>query len=198
MPWRLKSPALRLFTLPLIRAQIKENITAPRHWPLCREFTGEFPVQMASNAENVSIWWRHHEKGSRDVVKQSLRLCNERTTKLQIHTMMTSTNRNIFRFTSPLCGELPGNSPHRQRPVAQSFGIFFDLRRNKRLSEQSRGLLFETPSRSLLRHCNDKQLPGHLFHHHLWLQDKLAVGWFLPLHPYLLGIAFLCLLQVEI
>ena len=23
--------------------------------------TGEFPVQMASNAENVSIWWRHHD-----------------------------------------------------------------------------------------------------------------------------------------
>ena len=23
--------------------------------------TGEFPVQMASNAENVPIWWRHHE-----------------------------------------------------------------------------------------------------------------------------------------
>ena len=23
--------------------------------------TGEFPTQMASNAENVSIWWRHHE-----------------------------------------------------------------------------------------------------------------------------------------
>ena len=22
--------------------------------------TGEFPTQMASNAENVSIWWRHH------------------------------------------------------------------------------------------------------------------------------------------
>ena len=22
--------------------------------------TGEFPVQRASNAENVSIWWRHH------------------------------------------------------------------------------------------------------------------------------------------
>ena len=39
-----------------IRAQIKENIKAPRHWPLC----GEFPAQMASNAENISIWWRHH------------------------------------------------------------------------------------------------------------------------------------------
>ena len=26
------------------------------NWPV----TGEFPAQMASNAENVSIWWRHH------------------------------------------------------------------------------------------------------------------------------------------
>ena len=25
--------------------------------------TGEFPAQMASNAENVSIWWRHHDTG---------------------------------------------------------------------------------------------------------------------------------------
>ena len=24
--------------------------------------TGEFPSQMASNAENVSIWWRHYDK----------------------------------------------------------------------------------------------------------------------------------------
>ena len=24
--------------------------------------TGEFPAQMASYAENVSIWWRHHVK----------------------------------------------------------------------------------------------------------------------------------------
>ena len=23
--------------------------------------TGEFPAQKASNAENVSSWWRHHE-----------------------------------------------------------------------------------------------------------------------------------------
>ena len=23
--------------------------------------TGEFPAQMVSNAENVAIWWRHHE-----------------------------------------------------------------------------------------------------------------------------------------
>ena len=28
------------FTQPFIRAQIKETIKAPRHWPLCGEFTG--------------------------------------------------------------------------------------------------------------------------------------------------------------
>ena len=41
----------------------KENIKAPRHWPLGGEFTGtgEFRAQRTSNAENVSIWWRHHE-----------------------------------------------------------------------------------------------------------------------------------------
>ena len=45
----------------LFRAD-QRNIKAPRHWPLCGEFTGtgEFPAEKASNAENVSIWWRHH------------------------------------------------------------------------------------------------------------------------------------------
>ena len=28
--------------------------------------TGEFPAQMASYAENVSIWWRHHVKSMRE------------------------------------------------------------------------------------------------------------------------------------
>ena len=27
--------------------------------------TGEFPAQMASNAENVSIWWRHHHMAAK-------------------------------------------------------------------------------------------------------------------------------------
>ena len=30
--------------------------------------TGEFPAQMASNAGNVSIWWRHHVKHASTVV----------------------------------------------------------------------------------------------------------------------------------
>ena len=41
-------------------------------------------------------------------------------------------------------GEFPA-----QRPVTRSFDVFFDLRLNKRLSKQSRGWWFETPSRSL-------------------------------------------------
>ena len=30
--------------------------------------TGEFPAQMASNAENVSIWWRHHDLKQHSVI----------------------------------------------------------------------------------------------------------------------------------
>ena len=29
------------FTQPFIQTQIKEKIKAPRHWPLCGEFTGD-------------------------------------------------------------------------------------------------------------------------------------------------------------
>ena len=38
--WRLRSPHSRLFTQSFIQAHIKENIKAPRHWPLWGEFTG--------------------------------------------------------------------------------------------------------------------------------------------------------------
>ena len=35
-----KSSASRLFTQPFIQVQIKENIKAPRRWPLCGKLTG--------------------------------------------------------------------------------------------------------------------------------------------------------------
>ena len=38
-------PALRLFTKPFIQAQIKDNIKAPRHWPLWGEFTDELKIR---------------------------------------------------------------------------------------------------------------------------------------------------------
>ena len=42
-----------------------KKTSKPRVTGLCvgnPPVTGEFPAQMASNAENVSIWWRHHGK----------------------------------------------------------------------------------------------------------------------------------------
>ena len=50
---------------------------------------------------------------------------------------------------SPMTGELPA-----QRPVTRSFDVFFDLHLNKRLSKQSWGWWFETPSCPLWHHCN--------------------------------------------
>ena len=57
--------------------------------------TGEFPTQMACNAENVSIWWRHHECGK------------------NIHFMLSSWSQQEWhhphqgkRWTDPLCAGL--------------------------------------------------------------------------------------------
>ena len=79
--------------------------------------------------------------------------------------MMTSSNQNSIRITDPLscvCGEFTdldhqwipltnwwsANSPHRhdKGPVMRPV--------NKRLSKQSWGWIFETPSHPLWRHCN--------------------------------------------
>ena len=67
-----------------------------------------------------------------------------------------SSNENI----SPLMALCVGNSPvtgefPSQRPVTRSFDALFDLHLlNKRLSKQTWGWWFETPSCSLWRHCN--------------------------------------------
>ena len=50
---------------------------------------------------------------------------------------------------SPVTDEFPS-----QKPMTRS--VFFDLRLNKRLSKQSWGRWFETPSHSLWRHCNTR------------------------------------------
>ena len=46
----------------LLNRFIKEDIKVPRQWPLWGESTDDrwFPSQRGSNAENISIWWRHH------------------------------------------------------------------------------------------------------------------------------------------
>ena len=52
--------------------------------------------------------------------------------------------------SSPVTEEFPA-----QWPLTQSFGTFFDLYLNQRLSEQWGRRWFETPLRSLWRHCNE-------------------------------------------
>ena len=74
--------------------------------------------------------------------------------KLQRHQMETfSALLAICAGNSPVPGEFPA-----QRPVTRSFDVFFDLRLNKRLSKQSWGWWFETLSRSLWRHRNEKHI----------------------------------------
>ena len=65
---------------------------------------------------------------------------------------------------SALLAFCAGNSPdtgefRAQRPVMRSSDVFFDLRLNKRLSKQSWFWWFETPPRSVWRHCNGVILP---------------------------------------
>ena len=63
---RLKSPASRLFTQPSFRRRSKKT-SKLRVTGLCAgnsQVTGEFAAQRASNAESVSIWWRHHGERS--------------------------------------------------------------------------------------------------------------------------------------
>ena len=77
------------------------------------------------------------------------------------------------------------NSSHKG-PVTRSFDVFFDLHLNKQLNKQSRRWWFETPSRSLWRHCNEKgrklrRGPCRLFLGRFggstsW-QDSWTVGW---------------------
>ena len=68
-----------------------------------------------------------------------------------------SSNGNIFPITGLLWGNTPGTGgfPSR-RPVTRSFDVLFDLC-HEQTTEQTveTAVVFETLSRSLLRHCND-------------------------------------------
>ena len=80
--------------------------------------TGEFPAQMASNAENVSIWWRHR----------------------------------VVSCTSPV------DSPHKTSDASRGaeLGCFLWS------APEQTVWWFETPWRSLWRHCNECCFYWHL------------------------------------
>ena len=91
------------------------------------------------------------------------RLGRLQSTATVMHTLcwLLSLWRHRMETFSALLALCAGNSPvtdefPSQRPVTWSFIVFFDLRLNKRLSEQSWGWWFDTPSRSQWRHCNER------------------------------------------
>ena len=98
---RLKSPASRLFIQSFLQAQIKET-SKLRFAGLCEgnsPVTGEFLAQRASNAENVFIWWRHHDKNNR-LMKNNLSFRNDfhaadkrLLTKINYNMLMTHQSR---------------------------------------------------------------------------------------------------------
>ena len=109
--------------------------------------TGEFPAQMASNAENVSIWWRHHEFVELPVrVVSEVPNCSLRYAKLRyIHSItVTSFVRSTLSDKSDeltLCGLMTsygvrylviiglsnGLSPIRRQAIAQSKVHLFSI-----------------------------------------------------------------------
>ena len=76
----------------------QRKIKAPRHWPLCGEFTGEFSPQMASNAENGSIWWRHHVRLPYYLLSSMFNLFGP--TRSQIKFRYTSFSAALFNISS--------------------------------------------------------------------------------------------------
>ena len=109
--------SLTMFTQPFFSGADQENIKAPRHWPLC----GEFHAQMASSAENVSIWWRHHDRNSfccnsiitARQITTNICTCNlqqnlDKEKKHRIWNAMKNVSEKVPRFASlmPGCIEL--------------------------------------------------------------------------------------------
>ena len=80
-------------------------------------------------------------------------ICNATTYGFQPQLPRSWWCHQMETFFASLALSVTGEIPS-QRPVTGSFDVFFDLRLNWPLSKQSAGWWFETPSRSLWRHCN--------------------------------------------
>ena len=105
--------------------------------------TGEFPAKMATNAENVSIWWRHHVLFYWSPHKYIM--SHQIWTQVGCALLWYGYSMGSYRTFSQepwWChqGESTGDRGFpSQRPVTRSYDVFFDLRLNKGLSKQPRG-----------------------------------------------------------
>ena len=129
-----------------IQTQIKENIKAPRHWPLCGEVTGTgvtrkmFPFDDVTMTRRATFTCRYG--------------CLLRD-QCVIYTLHMKTLPNIFRVTSPFFRVIRGwsvESPHKGQWRCFDF---FLCSGPEQLSRQLRRRWFETPSNSSGHHCND-------------------------------------------
>ena len=76
--------------------------------------TGEFPAQRASNAENVSIWWRHHVDPYSDVKRL---LSQEYRTKCKVSSHVSTSwfgNENIVLHLTYDVDSFAGIKHHRK------------------------------------------------------------------------------------
>ena len=114
-----------------IRGQVEEMGVAVT-WTMCEDIPKVVPIMATGLIYPIHpqfprsgiSWWRHQME-------------------------MFSALLAICAGNSPVTGEFPG-----QRQVTRSLDVLFDMRLNKRLSKQSWGWWFETPSHPLWRHCN--------------------------------------------
>ena len=92
-----------------------------------------------------------------EMTMDELKIWNAQMTENQVWELYLS---HIWDFHDDVIKwkHFPRYWPFEEWPVTRSFDIFFDLRLNKRLSKQSWGWWFETPSCSLWRHCNEQNL----------------------------------------
>ena len=84
--------SLTIVFLTVIQTQIKGNTKALRHIP------GEFPAQRTSNAENVSIWWRHHVMNQTMHTYETLRTSQEYGNLIAVPLLSGGGSRGVLLY----------------------------------------------------------------------------------------------------
>ena len=104
----------------MVRCLVASNRYLIQYWPIARDT--KFICIDSTRHQSLKRFWNMIWRNQMDTFSALLVLC---------------------AGNSPVTGEFPS-----QRPVTRSFDVFFDLRLKKRLTKQSWGWWFETPSRS--------------------------------------------------
>ena len=84
--------------------------------------TGEFPAQMASNAENVSIWWRHHKMIMHNISLNSNKTHNNLTSMFGLHSNFISISSHGSPF--PCNSHTPKFTDFKQIAVGSQEGMY--------------------------------------------------------------------------